>query len=34
MSKSGQGYYCFFKWKPLFFITYSCSLSWELSKTL
>jgi len=32
LSKSGQGHYCFFK--SLFFITYSCSLSRELFKTL
>jgi len=29
----GQGH-CFFKWKSLFFITYSCSLSRQFSKTL
>jgi len=33
LSKSDQDHYWFFKWK-LFFITYSCSLSRELSKTL
>jgi len=32
--RSNLDHYCFFKWKLLFFITYSYSLSRELSKTL
>jgi len=34
LSKLDQGHYCSFKKKPLFFITYYCSLSRELFKTL
>jgi len=34
LSRSREGHLQFLKWNPLFFITYSCSLSRELSKTL
>jgi len=34
LPRSEQGHLEYFKWDPLFFITYSCSLSRELSKTL